>query len=396
MLSEHRIALSIAGDARDPSAYSGAPASLLRALSDRDLTVEPISSDFGSASQRLLTNVLTLGFIGPETAKILLRGDGLRLAFRANKPKLLPSREMTAIRSVTVAKRLRAAQPIARVIQFGSEYRLPAGTDYITLDDATLVQLHRAYPYDWMQAVPAQALRRMMARQQRIYRGARACCVLNAWAAASVIEDYGVSPERVHVIGTGPNRAVPRAPHSWDVPRFLFVGKDFERKNGTRVVESFRIVREQHPRATLDLVGEHPPLDIAGVIGHGPLRLDRPDESSKLNGLFARATCLVMPSRVEPTGNVHAEALAAGIGSIGTTRGGVSTVIGDAGVLVDPDDGPALTEAMLRFCDASIMAEYGRRAERRAPLFTWRAVAERMIRALDLPDVATRDLEPFL
>ena len=65
VLSEHRIALSIAGDARDPSAYSGAPASLLRALSDRDLTVEPISSDFGSASQRLLTNVLTLGFIGP-------------------------------------------------------------------------------------------------------------------------------------------------------------------------------------------------------------------------------------------------------------------------------------------------------------------------------------------
>ena len=396
MLSQHRIALSIAGDARDPSAYSGAPASLLRALSDRDLAVVPISADFGPRGQRLLTNAVTLGFIGPGTAKTLLRGEGLRLAFRANKPKLLPSREMTAIRSAIVARHLRAVQPIERVLQFGSEYRLPAGTDYVTLDDATIVQLHRAYPYHWMRSVSPQALRRMIARQQQIFRGARACCVLNAWAAASAIEDYGVPEERVHVVGTGPNREPERAPRAWDIPRFLFVGKDFERKNGGRVIASFRTVREQQPDATLDVVGEHPPIDAAGVIAHGPLRLDDRGESAKLSGLFARATCLVMPSRVEPTGNVHAEALAAGIGSIGTTRGGVSTVIGDAGVLVDPDDGAALTEAMLRFCDSFTMAEFGRRAERRAPLFTWRAVAERVIRALELPDVTAEELEDFL
>lgn len=396
MLSQHRIALSIAGNARDPAAYSGAPASLLSALSDRDLAVVPVSADFGPRGQRLLTNALTLGFIGPGTARTLLRGEGLRQAFRANKPKLLPSREMTAIRSATVSRNLRAAQPIARVLQFGSEYRLPPGTDYVTLDDATIVQLHRAYPYHWMQAVSPRALRRMIARQRQIFRGARACCVLNAWAAASAIEDYGVPPERVHVVGTGPNRTLERTPRTWDTPRFLFVGKDFDRKNGSRVLDAFRSVHEEQPQATLDVVGEHPPIDAAGVVAHGPLRLDDRDESAKLSGLFAHATCLVMPSRIEPTGNVHAEALAAGIGSIGTTRGGVSTVIGDAGVLVDPDDGAALTEAMRRFCNPGTMAEYGARAERRAPLFTWRAVAERVIRALELPDVGTEDLEDFL
>ncbi len=358
--------------------------------------MEPISADLGARGQRLLTNVLALGFIGPGTATALLRRENPRLAFRANKPKLLPSREMTAIRSAMVARRLQAMQPVSRVIQFGSEYRLPRGTDYITLDDATIVQLHRSYPYPWMQAVSPQALRRMIARQRQIFRGARACCVLNEWAARSAIEDYGVPAERVHVVGTGPNREVPGAQRSWAAPRFLFVGKDFERKNGQRVVEAFSVVRAQHPDAVLAVVGEHPPLAVAGVTGYGALRLDRQDESAKLNDLFADATCLVMPSLLEPTGNVHAEALAAGIGSIGTTRGGVRTVIGDAGVLVDPEDAAALTEAMLRFCDPETMAEYGRRAERRAPLLTWRAVAERVIRALELPDVEPEALEDFL
>jgi glycogen synthase len=396
LLAERRIGLSIAGDARDPSAYSGAPASLLAALENLGVEVEPVSADLGARSQRLLTNVLTLGFMGSGTVTALLSGENPRLAFRANKPKLLPSREMTAIRSAVVARRLHAIQPVARVIQFGSEYRLPRDTDYVTLDDATIVQLQRSYPYHWMQVVSPQALRRMIARQRQIFRGARACCVLNAWAARSAIEDYGVPAERVHVVGTGPNRQLSSVPRSWDVPRFLFVGKDFKRKNGQLVVEAFSTVRARHADAELHVVGEHPSLDAAGIVGHGPLRLDDENESAKLNELFGHATCLVMPSLLEPTGNVHAEALAAGIGSIGTTRGGVATVIGDSGILVDPDDRDGLARAMLRFCDPDAMADFGRRAERRAPLFTWRAVAERVIRALALPGIQADGLAAFL
>jgi glycogen synthase len=396
-LSDYRIGFSLAGDPDDPSAYSGAPASLIKALCECGTAVLPISTDLSPAAQRLLINLLTIGFLEPRRlASEIAAGAGVRPAFRAHKPKLLPSRELTAIRSFLVARRLRRSGTVSRMIQFGSEYRLPPGTDYVTLDDATIVQLHRSYSYDWMAAVPESALRKMIARQRRIFRAARACCVLNHWAAASVVDDYGVPAGRVHVVGAGPNRELAPVPRSWDVPRFLFVGKDFERKNGHRVVDAFRHVRDQFPAATLDVVGDHPRLGFEGVACHGELRLGKRWEGERLNSLFARATCLVMPSLLEPTGNVHAEALAAGIGSIGTRCGGVATVIGDAGVTVEPRDTSSIIAAMLRFCEPTVMRDYGRRAQLRAPLFTWKAVAERVIRALQLPGVDEGQLAEFL
>lgn len=318
------IAFSIAGDPHDPAAFSGAPASLLAALADTGLQIETVSTELPSGIQRVLANVMTVGFLEPSRfIRAVQAGRGARMAFREHKPKLLPSREMTAVRSHVAATRLRSCGPVERVVQFGSEYHLPAGTDYITLDDATISQLYSAYPYEWMHAVPQRSLLQMIARQQRIFRGARACCLLNGWAARSAREDYLVPADRVHVVGTGSNRRLATNERSWDAPRFLFVGKDFERKNGQRVLDAFVETHRIHPEATLDIVGGHPRIDVDGVVCHGLLRLDRATETIRLNALFERATCLVLPSMLEPTGNVHAEALAAGIGSIGTTAGGV-------------------------------------------------------------------------
>jgi glycosyltransferase involved in cell wall biosynthesis len=388
-----RVAFSIAGDPRDPSIYSGAPASLLSAFAELGMSLEIINTEFTPALQRLLVKIMTFGFLDPcRVAREAVGDRGLRLAFRDNKPKLLPSREMAAIRSAVAAWRLRHVAPVDRVIQFGSEYRLPPGTDYVTLDDATIIQLRRSYPYPWMTAVSEVALKRMIARQRQIFRGARACCVLSEWAARSVIGDYGVPASRVHVVGTGPNRRLDRVERDWSTPRFLFVGSDFERKNGDRVLTAFERVRLLHPRATLDVVGSPPMIASAGVTAHGLLRLDVPREVAELNSLFARATCLVMPSLLEPTGNVHAEALAAGIGSIGTTSGGVDTVIGDAGVTVSPYDTDEITSRMLAFCVPDQAQEYGRRARERARLFTWQAVAKRVMRAMGQPDAGAEDI----
>ena len=393
---DHPVAFTVAGDPSDPAAYSGAPASLMSAFVELGVPVSGISAELPGPWSRLATNLLALGVTPPAAYLDALRHRrSVRLEVRGHKPRLLPSREMTALRSTVVRRRLHGRQ-WSRTIQFGSEYRLPVGIDYVTLDDATIVQLKRSYPYEWMQSVPEPLLRRMMARQRAIFRGARSCCMLNRWAGESAVADYGVDPARVHVVGAGTNREIVSKPRDWETPRFLFVGKDFQRKNGSGVVAAFAEARARHPNAELHVVGNHPRLDEPGVHAHGPLRLDRPEETAELNRMFARATCLVMPSWLEPTGYVHAEALAAGIGSIGTRAGGVETVIGDAGVTVWPDDRDALVAEMLRFCEPDVMAEYGRRAHERAPLFTWRAVAERVLRALELPVAAGAALAEFL
>ena len=381
-----RVAWAMSGEIDDPATYSGLPTAICRGFDECGLPVTAVSAQLPGGVRRLVDNLATVGFIdGSEALRRLVSGRSPRLVFRDNKPKLLPSREMTALRSATVARRLRAIGPVDGVIQFGCEYSLPAGKRYVTLDDATIQALRTSWPYEWMQMVPERSLNRMIARQQRIFRQAHACCVLTHWAARSAIEDYGVSAQKIIVVGCGSNRDVRAVERDHAVPRFLFVGRNFERKNGHALLSAFSHVRERHPYASLDVVGEHPPISQSGVTGHGPLGLDDPEAVLTVNRLFERATCFVMPSRFEPNGNVFAEALTAGIGSIGTIHGGSSTVIGPAGVTVDPDDEYELTASMERFCDPEQSLRFAARALERAPLFTWRSVAERIIGALQLP-----------
>ena len=104
----------------------------------------------------------------------------------------------------------------------------------------------------------------------------------------------------------------------------------------------------------------------------------------------------MLPSLHEPTGTVHAEAGAAGLPSIGTTAGGVDTVIGDGGLLVDPLDDDAIAAAFLRLADGETARAMGARARERSELFTWRLVAERLIRVLAPPDTDVSGLaEPL-
>ena len=54
------------------------------------------------------------------------------------------------------------------------------------------------------------------------------------WVRSSMITDYGVDPERCHVIppGVDTSRFAPAERRPKTVPRILFVGADFERKGG--------------------------------------------------------------------------------------------------------------------------------------------------------------------
>jgi glycosyltransferase involved in cell wall biosynthesis len=113
--------------------------------------------------------------------------------------------------------------------------------------------------------------------------------------------------------------------------------------------------------------------------------------------LFARATCFVMPSLIEPFGIAYVEAASAGVPSIGSSVGGPRDVIGDdGGIVVEPDDEAGLVEAMLRLADPDTARRMGRAARERSGLYTWRKVAERLLRALGLQAPGGQTLAEFL
>jgi glycosyltransferase involved in cell wall biosynthesis len=372
------LGLLFPGEPRDPRTWSGTPAGLARGLAEAGVDVRTVRTEPSralDAAARYGVAVLRLH----RTAR-----RGLRPTLQLSRAVARASPELGSVHTWAARRSLRRAGPLDGLVQIGTGYTLPAGPPIATFEDITVKQaVALGYP-EW-RILSARAVRVRTERQRAAYARAAVCCVATSWAGDSLVGDYGVPREKVHVVGVGRNHSPRPVPRDWTSPRFLFVGRDWEGKNGPAVLRAFARVREEVPSARLDVVGWHPRLDAAGVEGHGFLRQEVADDRRRLEGLYEGATCFVLPSRFEAAGIVYAEAGAAGIPSIGTTAGGCADFVGPAGRLVHPDDDAGLLAAMRELARPDVAARLGALALERAPLFTWRAVAERVLRALALP-----------
>lgn len=365
-----RIALLQQGDPSDPASWSGVPARLSRGFERAGCEVVPIGAEPRGADR--IATALGMSWADQSASAIFAT------AFAA-----------------TAALKLRRAGRLDGAVMLDSGFTLAADLPFVTFDDMTVVQAtaQGEPPYGELSRAGA---RRWRERQRRLYQRSRGCCVASSWAAGSVREDYDIEAGKVHVVGVGRNIEVEPAERDWGVPRFLWVGVDWERKRGAAVVEAFAAVREGYPEATLDLVGRHPPIGAPGVVGHGVLPLNSEEGQRSYGELLSRATCFLMPSTHEPFGIAYVDAGAAGVPSIGTTVGGAPDAVGAGGRVVDPADQGALNEAMLELAEPERARELGRQAQEHAELLTWDAVAERLLRALCPAGIEIERLAGFL
>jgi len=369
-----RIAIVFPGDSSNPSTWSGTPYGVGEGLRDAGVDVIHLSSTVPARGELLLASLVALRYL-PSVK----RGSTIERVRGAYRSALI-SPGLVRIRSIVARRRL-ARTDLDGCIQIGASLPLRTSAPVVTFEDMTVRQALN-YPYDHWSTLRRRDVDWRVEGQGRAYRAARACCVTNSWARRSVIEDYGVDPGKVHVVGVGTNHAPRQVERDWSRPRFLFVGREWERKNGPAVLRAFARLRDTLPHDLLHLVGEHPLVDAPGVVDHGPLRQDIPDERKRLRALFDSATCFVMPSLFEPSAIVYTEAAAAGIPSVGTLVGGSQDLIGDGGIAVDPHSEQEILSAMEKFADPPVAREYGARAGARCRLFVWQQVAERLLRAL--------------
>jgi glycosyltransferase involved in cell wall biosynthesis len=369
-----RIVLAATGDPLAAATWSGTPAGVARGLQARGVAVAGVDA----------------------TPPRGVREAALAVSALRSRSRVDAwyTPELHRLRSVVAARRLPAADG---VMLMGAEFGLPAGTRYVTLSDLTLAQARATHPV--FSRLSERVYASFEARQREVYAAAVACCTASHWTAASLVADHGVAAEKVHVVGLGPNHEPPakgpggRTPPpaaagalAEAAPRFLFVGREWERKHGPLLVRTFGRLRAEIPSARLDLVGGHPPVSAPRVTGHGPLALDRPDEAARVSALFGAATCFVMPSEVEPFGLAYIEAAVAGVPSIATSVGGAGTIVAEGtGLLVPPGDEEALLGAMRTLADPAVARRMGAAARERSRLFDWELVAARLLRALGLP-----------
>jgi len=164
---------------------------------------------------------------------------------------------------------------------------------------------------------------------------------LSDWAARGATEHYGVSPDKVHVLPTGPNLEIHHGPadvqsmieaRSEQECRLLFCGKSWQTKGADIAVETAAALNRLGLPTQLDIVGSEPPdgrVLPSFVRLHGFLRKSVHSELQRLLRLYRDAHFFFLPTRWEPFGHVFTEAAAFGVPAIATQVGGVPSAVHD-------------------------------------------------------------------
>jgi glycosyltransferase involved in cell wall biosynthesis len=234
----------------------------------------------------------------------------------------------------------------------------------------------------------SRLVRRALAYERRLYDAIDLIFCMSEQLRQSFLSDFGQAPEKVVTVGAGANVDPPEVrDRDFAPPRFLFVGKQWERKGGPVVLRAFGRLREEQPDALLTIAGPASlSVDAPGVEVVGRVPRDGDGGPGAMAGLYARATAFVMPSLYEPLGVAVIEAMAAGLPCIGTTGGALPELIEDGatGFVVPPGDEDALLARMRELALSPelcrTLGEAGR--ARYLERFTWDAVADRMLAAI--------------
>jgi glycosyltransferase involved in cell wall biosynthesis len=216
-----------------------------------------------------------------------------------------------------------------------------------------------------------------------LFRQAKHIVPWSQWVRRSLIADYGVAADRITVIPPGVDTARwqprPRGQHSGRV-QILFVGGDFYRKGGEKLLQAFRALPAGS--AQLALVTRSAIEPGEGVTVYNTLQPNSPE----LIDLYQRSDLFVLPTNAEAFGIAAVEAGAAGLPVIATNVGGVSDIVIDnhTGFLLPTNEADQLRARLLTLIeDDARRAQMGDAARKQVELhFDARKNAARILELL--------------
>jgi glycosyltransferase involved in cell wall biosynthesis len=214
---------------------------------------------------------------------------------------------------------------------------------------------------------PLSRLKTMVTRP--LYTGAFHLLPWSTGVRDSLVEDYGVPPERVTVLPPGINLRI------WDPPdragkngssgplKVVHVGWDFRRKGGDLLLalaqeEEFRQIEFHFVTAGVE--GPVP----ENVFVHRGVEPNSPE----LIRLYRDADLFVLPTRADTYSMVALEAMAMGLPVIVSRVGGISDIIveGETGYCIPPEDPATLRDRLRRLIhDRPLRLSMGLRGRRR-------------------------------
>lgn len=226
-------------------------------------------------------------------------------------------------------------------------------------------------------------------RQQKLLpaevRAARLVIAVSECTARDVEDLLGVPRSRIRVVPLAPTPLPAPAPRTLADrglaadPYVLFVGAIEPRKNLVRLIRAFLGCPEARGHR-LVLAG---PLawgeaEVRAAAAADPrILLTGPVSPAELAALYQGAACFAYPSLYEGFGLPPLEAMAAGVPVLASDRGSLPEVLGDAAVLVNPEDDGAMARGLGEILgDPGAAAKLRRLGFARASRYSWEVTAE--------------------
>jgi glycosyltransferase involved in cell wall biosynthesis len=391
--------------------FSGARVSPLRVCIDARLG----SGKFGGVEQVLIGIAAGLSALGDGDEEFLFlthegEDDWIR-PYLSGPCRPLPTRRGRLQRSARAIGRGLAE----RTPRIGTRFSLRvsdgtaehAGADLIhfPIQDAFLTELPSIYqPHDLLHLhQPEHFTRWLRERRERVYRThcerAEMVVAMTSWGKRDLLAHYGLPEEKVSV--------VPWASVLWEYPEpspsdlkrlreansldegfLLFPAQTWPHKNHESLLEALALIRRREGTAIPLLCPGRRTRDF-GRIEERIRRLDLAESTQfpgfvsplELRGFYELATALVFPSRFEGWGLPICEAFAAGLPVAASSATGLPDLVGDAGLLFDPESVEEIADAVDRiWTDEGLRRDLAERGRGRGAQFGWDRTA-RLFRA---------------
>ena len=206
-------------------------------------------------------------------------------------------------------------------------------------------------------------------------------CARTRLVRDSLIHDYGLSTDRISVVGGGLNFAeLPQVSEKRAArdPALLFVGKEFHRKGGDFLLEAFQKVQQKIPNLQLTIVSKEAPIGIAVP---NVTRIAKQCSREEMAELYDNSDLFLLPSRLETWGDVLLEAMAHGLPCIGVQGQAMEEIIdeGRNGFLVEFGNVQQFADRILQLMGSNDLREtFGRSARKKVESqFLWDHIVDR-------------------
>lgn len=329
-------------------------------------------------------------------------GEALSIFSASWKDRLVPPEAVTASQAIDRKLPVQLLHLLWHRLEWPAIEQVARGTwDIVQSGHPLLIPSRRAarlvtiYDLDFLdhpERTTREIRRDYPSLAQAHARRADQVIVISAHTADAVESRLGVDRRRISICTPGAPAWTARAAEPSAGGYLLFLGTLEPRKNLDVLVEAYgRLLQSR---------ADVPNLVLAGQVSDAakPLvaRLGQPPWAGKVilpgyiapdsrESLYKGALAFVLPSHTEGFGMPVVEAMMAGVPVVAANRGAIPEAAGPAGLLFDPTDADALTQALGTLLDDPCRRKTMSEADRRhAATFTWARTASAMREAWSL------------